>query len=204
MLTFKLLFVMKKPIVLILFFLIITTNYSNSQINYNRPCITAGLTFGNGIYGIGGITTGIELPICVRQKIGIRIGAGLDISEKIGFGVIVSPYQFKKWDIIVACDLTRIFGSRYLYHNEEETYSEDVYSFDNTNLLIPSIAFRFPGANLFTFHVAIGWAFGLNSPNVNLISGPGIEESMKNINNRLLGGVRFELGGTFRIRKWKS
>lgn len=159
---------------------------------------------GNGIYGIGSLKIGSELPLGKSQKIGVRMGAGIDISEKIGFGMLFSPYQFKKWDVLLACDLTRMFGSTYLFHNESKnSYSEDLYSFDNTNLIIPSIAFRFPGANLFTFHLTWGWAFGLNDPNIKLVSGPGEEVSLKNINNRLIGGYRLEFGGTLRLRKWK-
>lgn len=195
---------MKSTITIFLISIFVTLN-CNSQVNYNRPCFTSDISIGNGIYGIGSLKIGTELPLFRYQKIGMRIGAGLDISEKIGLGMLFSPYQFKKWDIIIACDLTRLFGSTYLYHNESKnSYSEDLYSFNNTNLLIPSIAFRFPGANFFTFHLTLGWAFGLNEPNINLVSGHGNEVSLRNINNRLLGGYRFEFGGTFRIRKWKK
>lgn len=187
-----------------LFLIILFATCAHSQVNYNRICFTADFTIGNGVYGIGSMKIGIESPFLNNQKLGLRIGAGLDISEKIGFGATFSPHQFKYFDILLACDLTRMFGSTVLYRNDEDTYSEDLYSFDNTNLIIPSIEIRAPGADLITFHITYGWAFGLNSPNIELISGPGIEISSRNIKNRLIGGYRFEFGATFRLRNWKN
>lgn len=193
-----------KTIKLILIYLSFVTFQCFSQTNYNQFCFTGDISIGNGIYGIGSIKIGTEVPIFQKQKIGFRIGAGLDISNKIGAGLVFSPYQFKYWDFLIGCDLTRMFGDTYLYHNDKKTYTEDLYSFDNTNLVIPSITFRIPGAKIFTFHITFGWAFGLNNPNIEHLSGPNLTINQKNINNRLVGGSRFEFGGTIRLRKWKK
>jgi hypothetical protein len=165
--------------------------------------LTIDLAIGNGIYGWTSMKVGVEAPLLKHQYIEARFGGGFDIGNKIGFGLSICPYKFRIWNFKLNCDLTRVFGSSYEYISEKPAFGIDNYSFDNTNLIIPSTTFRID-AGIVTLNLTFGWAFGLTNPNIQHLYGQHIERHQKNINNRLIGGKRFEFGFTFRLRKRKS
>jgi hypothetical protein len=193
-------FKFKAGLIILLFF----SNVTVAQTSYNKACISFDLAMGNGIYGWTSLKVGGELPLFKHQKVEGRFGFGFDIGKKIGFGLSISPYTLEKWDFKVNCDLTRVFGSTYTYYHEEPYSSTETYSFDNTNLVIPSITCRLILMPQLTFNLTTGWAIRISTPNIQHLSGPNHERSVKNIHNRLIGGKRFEFGGTIRLGKWDT
>jgi hypothetical protein len=170
--------------------------------DYTSNCLALEVSLGNGAYGAGSLKIGGEFKISNHQKFGIRIGGGLDVSPKFGYGISISPYTWENIDIMLSIDHTRTFGGEYIYRIDD--LPNDIYTFDNTNLITPAISVRLIGSPLIAFHITTGWALGLNNSNIKLTSGTDVSSNRKHINNSLIGGIRFEFGGVFRIRKWNK
>ena len=192
---------MKNIYIIILIF--VSPFSGTSQQRYTSNCFALEVSMGNGIYGIGSAKIGGELGLSKRQKVGLRLGAGIDISPKIGYGISFSPYTLKFIDVTIAVDHTRIFGGKYTYISDD-AQPDDVYSYDNTNLIIPSISTRFFAESFAAFHITFGKAFALSDANIKHLSGDDTNINRRNISNRLLGGYRFEFGCVFRLRNWSQ